>query len=319
MHKLLSLNPDSFEQNDQAQAYFEGLKSGMIPHRFAYVASAAHTHDELFRSIEYGMVDLELSLIRAGLSQVLTEFSSIGLNIVDVGSGNGMKASEVIRLLSQRFAHLNYAALDYSSELLEICKRRVCSNFPLMQVKSFQIDFEKNSFGQIVDTVAAISEYPCLLLFLGHSLGNSLDSRQTLLNIRDSMRSEDTLLIGVELYQPERIEEILGHYRNEPFYRAVFEPLTFVGLKRDDGSLEVSFNREARRVEVHFEFWQDVTVLGSTTETVEFQRGEKLLIFISYRFTKRELQETFSSVALEIRDTIIDDAGSYLLLYARTN
>lgn len=69
-------------------------------------------------------------------------------------------------------------------------------------------------------------------------------------NVALSMAQGDHLLVGIELFRPDRIADILGHYQNEPFYRAVFNPLTFCGLTRSDGALEVGFNETTRNVEV---------------------------------------------------------------------
>lgn len=309
------LDFNAFERQQQLDEYLAALKQRMLPLKFAYIGRAAHTHDELVRSREYGLADAEAALIRARFaSSILPKLSGAGLNVIDVGSGNGIKALVVLRILHQKFSDLRYIGLDYSEELARIAVRNISAELPWLTVVTWQIDFEANPFRDIVDRIR--TGYSNLLLFLGHTLGNPFDRLRTLSNTRNSMGSQDTLLVGVELYQPTRVHEVLEHYRNEPFYRAVFNPLTFAGLQREDGILEVSFNELTKNVEVHFQFTKDVSVRISPSEVIEFKSGEKLFIFLSHRFSEAELREMFPMAGLHVRDILLDDDRTYALIFA---
>lgn len=317
MNRIRDLDFSAFERRQQLDEYVACLKKGMFPLKFAYIGRAAHTHDELIRSREYALADAEAALIRARFaSSILPKLGKLGLNVIDVGSGNGTKALIVLEILQQKCSNLKYVGLDYSEKLLRIAVRNILARLPWLSVVTYLIDFEANPFRKIVDSVRADTGCSNLLLFLGHTLGNPFDRLRTLSNIGNSMGSSDTLLVGIELYRPDRVNEVLAHYRNEPFYRAVFNPLTFARLQREDGVLDVSFNESTRDVEVHFHFAEDIFVRISPSELIEFQKDEKLLIFLSHRFDEAELQDMFPQVGLHIDDILLNDDSTYALILA---
>lgn len=313
-----SLDHGAFERAEQADEYLAALRQRVVPFKFAYVGPAAHTHDQLVRSQEYGLADVEAELIRAEFASSILPKLEDGtrLNVIDVGAGNGMKALLVLDILRDSFVGLKYVALDYSETLLQIARQNISTRLPRLDVITHRIDFEADSFAEIVKRLWTETLCPSLLLFLGHTLGNPTDRLQTLSNIGDSMGARDNLLVGIELYERAGVDEVLEHYRNEPFYRAIFNPLTFAGVMRTDGELGVSFNESSKDVEVHFELARDVRICVDASEEIFLRRGERLLIGVSHRFEEAELRELFPSAGLHIRDLVFDENRTYALVLA---
>jgi len=205
----------AFERQEQIVEYIHSMRSRFLPLKFAYIGQAAHTHDELVRSREYGIADTEATLIRSKLAQIIPEdLKGTGINIVDIGGGNGLKATHVIKVLMPNVSNIYYYSLDYSSELSAIALRNVTSVIPSLAARAFIIDFEKHAFQELVSQIKQLSSYNNLFLLLGHTLGNPANRGQALSNISQSMNRGDYLLVGVELYQPSRISSILNHYQN---------------------------------------------------------------------------------------------------------
>ncbi|HYT42111.1 MAG TPA: L-histidine N(alpha)-methyltransferase, partial [Methylomirabilota bacterium] len=157
--------------------------------------------------------------------------------------------------------------------------------------------------------------FPSLLLFLGHTLGNPVDRQQALTNIAASLVPEDILLVGVELYQPHKVSSILDHYRNESFYQAIFESLSFAGFQRRDGTLEVRFNDTTKDVETYFRLNKDITVQVGPSESIQFKAGNKILIFLSHKFNEIELREMCSLAGLNIFEAALNEDQTYLLAF----
>lgn len=309
---------NAFENEQQLHEYLTALKQRILPLKFAYIGRAAHTHDELVRSQEYGLTDTEASLIRESFtSLILPTINGVnGLNVIDVGSGNGNKALVLLNILHQKFSNLEYIGLDYSKELSQIAVSNILSKLPLLKIKTYPIDFESSSFHEIVNRVREENGYLNMFLFLGQTFGNPIDRLQTLSNICNSMEVGDTLLVGIEYYQPDKIDYILEHYRNEPFYRAIFNPLTYAGLQREDGVLEISFNKKTKDVETHFKLINDVSVQINISECIEFEKDEKILIFLSHRFDEVELRDVFKKTRLHVREIIPNEDHIYALVFA---
>lgn len=304
----------AFENRKQFSDYLEALRGKILPAKLAYCGHCAYTHDKLARSQEYGLFDIELKLIEDEFpSTILPKLDKNGLNVFDVGPGNGLKAAKVLMILHQELPIFKYVALDYSAELLKIAKRNISSKFPSLDMVTYQIDVEVVNFREIVVQIQTETGHSNLLLFLGSTLSNPMDRLGTLRNIRESMGLQDYLLLGAELYKPASINKMLNHYRNETFYQAILSFLTFAGLKRDDGLLEVSFNNVTKNVEVYFEFTSNICIHTSVSEKIRFKKGDRLLIFISHKFTEPELMETFFTLGLHVSKVVFNRCRDYAL------
>jgi uncharacterized SAM-dependent methyltransferase len=200
--------------------------------------------------------------------------------------------------------------------LLRIALSNVAEALPDQHVIPHRIDFEAQDIRPLIQPIRDKTHCPILFLLLGHTLGNPLDRRAVMSNIAASMADEDHLLLGVELFRPDHIADILIHYQNEPFYRAVFNPLSFSGLTRTDGALEIAFNETTHNVEVHFRLLKDISVHLGNSNRLPLTTGQRILIFISHRFTSSELVELCSDASLRVERMVSDDENSYSLVLA---
>jgi hypothetical protein len=76
-----------FETSDEITEYVRGLIKRDLSHKFAYISSAAHTHDKPVNSSQYRMADTELNLIKNKLGLLLSYSEPANLIIIDIGSG----------------------------------------------------------------------------------------------------------------------------------------------------------------------------------------------------------------------------------------
>jgi uncharacterized SAM-dependent methyltransferase len=144
-------------------------------------------------------------------------------------------------------------ALDISSSMIELAKRNLARSFPDLNTEFHLFDFEGGNFSDLTDALREKTRSNNLLLFLGNTLGNVCDRSRVLTNIRESMTLDDYLLVGIELFHPDRIEEIVGHYEgNRVWQDNIFNALEHFGLSQEDGPFEVKFNKKKSQVEAHF-------------------------------------------------------------------
>lgn len=310
------LRKDVFENSQQVTEYIDALTKRVLPFKFAYIGPAAYTHDELVRSVEYALADTEAQIIKSKFSaKILPNLRGTKILVVDIGSGNGVKASLLLSILIEEYRSVQYVALDYSETLIGIAKNQIKANLPTVEIDILLVDFESISFKK---QLAKYHNYDSrIFLFLGQTLGNPANRKKTLENIRDSMQKEDYLLVGIELYKPERIGEILEHYNNEPFYKAIFNPLTYAGFTRDDGKIEVIFNKIKRDIEVFFRLSKDVYVEVEADKLLSFSKGEKIKIGLSHRFDEDELMMSLESIGLRSLETVLNNNSSYALILAQ--
>ena len=315
----LSLDISAFERPSQITEFVKGLKDRFLPLKFAYIGAAAYTHDQLIKSPSYHLADIESTLIRDRFYEGI--ISKLGLtkkvlNFVDIGSGNGLKAITILEVLFNGKFSVNYLALDYSQNLLDIVRKNIVNAFPDYNLMSTEvIDFENNPFAGVISKHIDNNAFS-LFTLLGHTLGNPLDPKKALANIRKSMidRNNCRFCLGVELFESTKVEEMLANYRNDAFHKAVFTPLTFIGLSPQDGLLNIDFNYDTRNVEVFFVFSQDVSVNCHSLGFLDFKKGDRILIFLSHRFSFDILRQDLINAKFEIQTTIVGTSTNYVLL-----
>jgi len=306
------MNCRVFESTKQAEEYLAGIKAKSLALKFGYIGPAAYTHDALLHAEGYRVMDAEIKLFKAQFCSLSASlFPHTSINVLDVGSGNGVKAITVLQILKQKFRICNYLALDYSKELLKIAQSNLAAALPNLPIIAKQHDFEARDFGEIVQCLRLASDYPALFLLLGQTLGNLPNPRQSLSNIRVSMGGHDKLLLSFALLRYSQTSEILAPYLNEIFYQAVFMPLTFCGFERTDGKIEVLFNDCTNNVEAYFHLTKDATVGIWPLEEITFHKGDRLLVFVSHRFIESEILRLFKEVGLMLDNLILDDNQLY--------
>ncbi|WKZ44278.1 MAG: L-histidine N(alpha)-methyltransferase [Anaerolineales bacterium] len=317
----LKLDEQAFERPSQIQEFVQGLRRQFLPLKFAYIGSAAFTHDQLVKSPSYRLSDIESTLIRERFyKDIVTklDLSKKSLNIVDIGSGNGLKAVIVLDVLFSNQFFARYLGLDYSQNLLKIAKENIVSALPAFGVINTEVvDFENESFADAVLKYLPIDQYS-LFVLLGHTLGNPLNRIATLTNIRNSIidKNSSGFCVGIELFDKAKVNEMLMNYQNDAFRRAVFTPLTFVGLSPEDGLLDIGFNHSTKNVEVYFEFYKEVHIDCGALGSVEYEKGDRILLFLSHRFDLETLRQNFAETKFEIVATLLNPKANYALLFS---
>lgn len=315
----LRLNTSVFERSSQIVEFVQGLRNRFLPLKFAYIGPAAFTHDQLVRSPSYRLSDTESLLIRNRFYENIV--SKIGLsgkkiNFVDIGSGNGLKATALLDVFFNEHFSVNYLALDYSQSLLDIARKNITNAFPRFDfINTEVVDFENESFSDIVSKYLPNDKF-CLFTLLGQTLGNPLNRTKSLSNIRNSVIDSNNsgFCIGIELFDPANVKEMLTNYRNEVFHKAVFTPLTFVGLSQKDGLLDIDFNYETKNVEVYFEVYEKTCIDCEKFGYVDFEKGDRILMFLSHRFDLDALRQDLIEARFETKSTILDSGTNYAML-----
>lgn len=307
-----------FDNENQCREYTKLLQEKkVIPLKFGYIGKAAHTHDRLVKSKKYGLADAETALILSVFeNDIFPLLPSDLVALIDLGSGNGLKAVAILELLQKlERKPLSYVGIDYSQELSKIALHNIFDQIDISSLFGLQVDIEEGPFNDVINKLPI----PCgsrLFTFLGTTWGNSLERTGVLKNIRNSMSYNDGLLLGIELFNPDKIPEILLPYQNDVFYKAVFQCVTFAGLSRDDGELIVSFNMANKDVEVHFKLNQDIVIRSDINQSIfTLSKGESLLIFVSHRFTLDEIYNSAALASFKVAKLIKSTDSSSSLVY----
>lgn len=270
---------------------------GEIPLKFQYLGEGAHNWDKIAQlrsKKDRGIQNMESDLLKKRVSNFLDTFQNIRkLNVIDLGCGNGCPVFPILEWLNKRKIPYRYVPVDISKEMLELAIRNVRSKYKV-ECKPVQLDFE---LGHFSDMIYGLKEDGSsnLMLFLGSTLGNHSDRHRVLTNFRDSMTSEDFLLIGVEVTNIFKIHKILPQYKGKLHENFLYFIPEKIGIKRTQTKFDVSWNEAKQQVELRIILEEDQIIkIGKEKFTLE--KNEQVLLARSVKFNEWSFTKLLSEV-----------------------
>jgi len=254
-----------------------------------YVTPAqAQGYLDLEQSPEYreGLIQAEIDLIGQNLDAILSQLPEQKYNLVDLGCGNGEKAAMFIERLGKKLG-IRYCPVDISSYMVSKALGTVggLDIDGIVESKENISDFE--NLTNVMPAFRRGGYKGSLVLLLGNTIGN-FDREDILEGIYQSMQPQDFLLIGTELRNDKRIDEIVQEYNSDLVNQFLIHLPRQVGLTEHDVEFEVEFNKD--RVDLFYRIKRDKTV-AHLGRKIEFKAGDRILAAISYKYTQDELRD----------------------------
>lgn len=273
---------------------------GEVPLKFTYLTQEGADNwravaEERSQEQVRGINSVEGNLLHSKVDSFISSFGDgAKINIIDIGCGNGYPVFPLLDALRDRHVSFRYVPVDISQEMLDLASTTIRLRYPDTEIVPQILDFELGNFADMTYGLRSDGSKN-LLLLLGSTLGNQADRYRLLANFRDSMTSDDFLIVGVELVNLSKVDKILKHYTGEKVERFVFTAAQSVGLQREKGEFEVRFNGEQNQVEIYFVPSENAQLsLGEEHFTLE--KEDKLLLSRSHKFSEwvlvKVLQET---------------------------
>lgn len=270
---------------------------GEIPTKFAYLDGGEKLWDAVYnqRSQSNGMANAELNLLMSHIAGFTHVFlGAEGINLVDLGCGNGTPAVAIIKELKDCGFKVNYVAVDISSDMIELATNAIQVAFPEISIHKLHLDFEKESLADELLGIQQQNHYPNLLIDLGNTLGNHVNVNSVLTNFLESMTLNDYLIIGNGLandYNPQRILEA---------YNDVVKELTvhlarILGIYDDTDEFEYIWNARKTRVEGRVRLKNDKTITLAH-QNIDLRQGEEIMVLQSNKYSESSLTKLLSDV-----------------------
>ncbi len=253
--------------------------------KFLYDSLGSRLFDAITELDEYYPTRTEASIFDAHLpaiAQAVRGHLGAGINLVDLGAGNGAKAARLFDAL----APARYVAVDISVDFTAQALRRMQREHPAIRMVGVGLDFSAR-----LQLPADLLEGPTLVFYPGSSIGN-FDPPQALRLLREAraLAERSALLIGVDLLKDAaRLE---AAYDDEVGVTAAFNLNMLRHLNRLIGSdfqprqwrHLARFDARQMRVEMHLEAVQDLCVRWPQGRR-EFVAGERIHTENAYKWT----------------------------------
>jgi dimethylhistidine N-methyltransferase len=271
-----------------------------------------HFYDErgsqLFESIcetpEYYVTRTEISVLEE-FSDEISDLIGKQSTIIEPGAGSMKKTTILLAALDDP---KRYIPTDISKEFLFTSIKPLSKTFPGLSIDPMELNFNHaQRFKEIIRAVSPVntslnSYGKNIVFFPGSTIGNfqPIDAKEFLLNISTSLRSNDAMLIGVDLVK--NIEILEAAYNDKQGITAAFNKNLLeriknelsVDIKINQFSHKSLFNNDENRIEMHLmsDIDQTISIDG---QCINFRKGESIHTENSYKYHI----EDFSKLARE--------------------
>ena len=182
----------------------EGLtaKNKHLHSKYFYDDNGSRIFMEIMKMPEYYPTGCEFEIISGQSAEILKAVGFSGdFNIVEFGSGDGVKTKHMLKTFMDKGANFTYIPIDISQEALDVLTVNITTAIPNIKMKA--------KAGDYFDMLEDISDdkTPNLFLFMGGNIGNYLHNEAVnlLKKFNTGMKKGDMLLMGMDLRKNPRI------------------------------------------------------------------------------------------------------------------
>lgn len=235
------------------------------------------------------IIEKEVALIKKHMKNVIELLPFKSCNIVDLGCGNGKKASLFIEDLSKHL-ELRYCPIDISAYMVSKAANMI-RKLKVGDVLEFKWNI--SDFENLDNITPLFRDYKFkhhLMLLLGNTMGN-FDREDILHGIKKSMTKGDVLLIGNGITNGKK-NNWVKEYKDNVINKWLIQIPQLLGLKKEDVEYDVRFVNS--RVEELYLLKKDKEIkhLG---RKVQFKKGDIIIVAISYKYSKDEFNNILSN------------------------
>lgn len=287
---------------------------GEIPVKFAYIGEGAVLWDAIYKDPVHssGINNSEMDLMTSHIESFLQAFKHAGgVNLVDLGCGNGLPAIEIIKKLREHGLSVNYVAVDLSREILDLTTKNIKEALDDLPITEIQIDFENESITSKLLNIKQATKLPNLLINLGNTLGNYVNASSVLTNFLQSMTLEDYLIVGNGLANDQNSQKILSGY-DDAIKQSVTALPRALGLYKNGDDYRVLWNPVQHRVEARIRLNENKQ-LTLAEQSITLETGDEILVMQSRKYTESSLTKLLSSVGFRTELLTTNRNRSYIL------
>jgi dimethylhistidine N-methyltransferase len=274
---------------------------------------------QLFEAIcllpEYYLTRAENEILTRYATEIVNEFSSEKVSLIEMGSGSALKTRLIIEALLKRQPELLYTPVDISATALEQSSRVLLQSYPNLSINAYASDY--------YDAIRALrsqSRGRTLALFLGSNIGNfDVKEAHTFLRaLRGVLNTGDALLLGVDLRKKARMLE--EAYDDALGVTAAFNLNLLTRINREfeadfnlrDFRHHVVYNEELGRVEVYVESLRaQIVSIRRLEMEIQFAEGERIHTENSYKYDPAGLSQLATANGYTRARTWLDEREQF--------
>lgn len=265
---------------------------------------------EHHKNYSKSMFQIEIDMIKKCMPDIAKRIlNGSGVNIIDIGCGDGKKAIPVINFLNEK-AEFRYCPIDISSHMVlkAIDKITKLNKGEVVQFKWNISDFD--NLENVSSLLRDAQFRQNFFLFLGSTISN-FELHEIMYSITEALDGgSDYLLMGVALSN-NNPEQIINSYKSSLVDNFMSLVLLQMGFKKDELEIGVRFRNS--RVEIYYSLKNDRQITFGD-RTLYFMKGDQILIGVSRRYTESELKKALKLYFSDIKFYLNADKSWALIL-----
>ena len=272
------------------------------------------TGDELFQKImampEYYLTRCELDIFKnktSGLAEAI-RFDDQPFDLIELGAGDAMKSTYLLKYLSEKRADFTYMPIDISGNILSVLENNLKDKLPEINIKTLE-----GEYFQMLKKAMKLSSRRKVILFLGGNIGNmtSKEAEKFCTSLHQLLNSGDIVLIGFDL--KKNPFTVLNAYSDKSGITAEFNLNLLTRINRELGG-----NFDIEQFE-HYESYDPITgacrsflislknqQVKIEEETIDFAENEVIDMEVSQKFSKSDIEYLAEKSGFSITRNISD-------------
>jgi dimethylhistidine N-methyltransferase len=280
-----------------------------LPSLYFYDERGSLLFEQICDLPEYYLTRAETDILQRFSQEILMHITP-DTRLVELGSGSSRKTEILLESVLNRHGEAHYCPIDISAEILLNSARALKNTFPQLDITTVADRYEAG-----LDKVHLLDEKPCLIMWLGSSIGNFTRSEATefLNGLRIRMRPADRLLVGIDLRKEASILE--PAYDDSQRVTAAFNLNLLDRINRElQADIDVHtfehkaiYAEEEGRIEMHLVSTceQEITI-AALGEKFSFAAQESILTEYSYKYSRGEITTLAENTSFRLLEQWFD-------------
>jgi len=283
--------------------------------RYFYDAEGDRLFQAIMGSPEYYPTDCEQQIFEQQGVQIAEALAAGGaFELEELGSGDGLKTQLLLDALHSLDAEFTYRPLDISANSIGLLTDRVCKNRPWLKMDPIHADYMQHLRANQLS--ASDTQRPRqVVMFLGSNLGNFKHDKavEFLRLIRGTMRSEDAMLIGLDLQKEPAV--IRAAYNDAGGHTRDFNLNLLHRINRElGGNFTVSDFKHAPEYDPEtgaacsflVSTCKQTVHISALQKSFEFAAGEKIFMEISQKYNQPQIESLAAESGFEVQQAFYD-------------
>jgi len=293
--KTLIPDNDSHTLPDFREDVLKGLTSTpkyLLP-KYFYDAIGDKLFQQIMALPEYYLTDAELEIFTSRCDEILEFLKDLkdGFDLIELGSGDALKSSQLMKCLSQAGIDFTYRPIDISRDVLEHVKETLPQT-----IEGIKIEYIQGEYFEGLKQIPVTPQKPKLLLFLGGNIGNMFpeEAEAFLKKLHQNLNTGDFLLIGFDL--KKNPWTIFNAYNDS---QGITKEFNLNLLKRINRELDADFNPSLFE---HYESYDPETgacksylislaeqTIRVANQLITFEENEHIFMETSHKYSLKEV------------------------------